>query len=214
MADEEKEAWPAPGINFNRLGSDDPKRAEEHLARMPAQARIKWLDRFEVEYNYVKSQSRISPGSKSDWQLRLLNEMEARCYERHRYLTRMEELEAKSQAVEESGPARDRLTPAPADSEGTVDAHAPGRWTNEQIAVALYALLRASGMPEKHNKIAVARFAHLLTGRSQDKMRKVGYDVVGKLFSDAKARDVIEQFEQLGLTKLADAIRNKDFTKL
>lgn len=100
MADEEKEPWPGAGINFDRLNSGDPKRAEEHLAQMSAQDRRKWLERFSIEFDHEKKQSRISPGRMSDFRLRLLNEMEARCYERHGHLTKKEELEAKGQVVE------------------------------------------------------------------------------------------------------------------
>src|SRR5262245_54883654 len=60
MANEEKVAWPGAGINFDSLRSDDPKRAEEHLAQMPAQARREWLERFEIEHERRKSQIRRS----------------------------------------------------------------------------------------------------------------------------------------------------------
>ncbi len=100
------------------------------------------------------------------------------------------------------------------DEQEADDDPAPGKWTNEQAAIAIHALLRVAGLPEKHNKTTVAQFAHLLTGRSKNKMKKAGYEATGGTFSDNGAKAVIEQFEKLGLTKLADAVRNRDFTKL
>ncbi len=178
-----KEAWPGAGIDIDlfdpALDRSDHEKIRRHLKQLPdTAARLQWLERFFIEFEYQHP----------DW--------------RNYRTTRAGQL------------AQETAANSPAPNEQAADEQAPGKWTNEQAAVALYALLRAADLPEKHNKMAVARFAHLLTGRSQDKMRKAGYEAAGCTFSDDAAKAVVEEFERMGLAKLAAAIRNKDFTKL
>jgi len=209
-----KEAWPGAGIDIDlfdpALDRSDHEKIRRHLKQLPdTAARLQWLERFFIEFEYQHPDWRNyrttrNTNRRADfaWELRKA------CEEEHNYWQAIAKTEAAGQ------PAQETAANSPAPNEQAADEQAPGKWTNEQAAVALYALLRAADLPEKHNKMAVARFAHLLTGRSQDKMRKAGYEAAGCTFSDDAAKAVVEEFERMGLAKLAAAIRNKDFTKL
>jgi hypothetical protein len=93
------------------------------------------------------------------------------------------------------------------------DEPAGPQWNNGALAVAIYALLRACGLSENPNKTAVARFAGKLTGRSGQNLRTALYDAIGGTFREKTAADVAEQFDKMGLPKVAADVRKK-FTKL
>src|SRR5262245_419067 len=97
------------------------------------------------------------------------------------------------------------------DSEPAEDAEDQGgtRWNNSTVAVAIYALLRAANLPDKHNREAVARFTRLLTGKSENTMKRFHKIAVELGFTDKEAETVAEQFEKMGLIELAREVRQK-----
>jgi len=225
---ESKELWPVAGVGLNvpNITEADLTAVDRRLDELAdTLARITFLKKLQIEFLDAarihhsvlflarkEGKTEIDPKTESD-QERVFRKRRDWLLDQvtHR-LTRLKYIR-EIEREEEDERAR-RATKAMGADEGVEADPVSGQWLNEQIAIALYALLRAAGLPDKHNKTAVARFAHLLTGRSQIKMKKAGYEATGMTFSDDGAKAVIEEFERMGLAKLAAAVRDKDFTKL
>jgi len=204
---EQQELWPGAGmwldfacIELQAIGLMGAVAA--HLEPMTTHARVTWLERFLIEYPEIVSAAALSRADE------LIGMDETRIYIRANLIRSFEDsirrrLE-KEQSLSDLHASSEPVPPADVE-----DDPAQGKWTNEQAAVALYALLRAAGLPERHNKTAVARFAHLLTGRSQKRMGGAHLGATDASFNDQTAQAVADEFEQMGLAKVAADVRNR-----
>src|SRR5262245_56227375 len=82
-------------------------------------------------------------------------------------------------------------------------------WDNSTRGLALYALLRFAKLPKGFNQTKVAKFARLMTGRSQKKMEIAIRNADGASFTPEDMEAVANQFGHIGLWELAAEVRQK-----
>lgn len=222
----EKELWPGAGLwlDVANIMAADFAAVERRLEEIgDTLAQISFLKRLEIEFTDLERRHhanlRRTENVKEETEevknpvipvimdfMRRSVGFQTELFIKLDKLNDIREIEREEERERSEMPA---LAPSPADSEAIDDDPAEGQWTNEQKAVALYALLRAAGLPDKHNKTAVASFAHVLTGRSAKRMSVAHLGAVDGGFNDQTAQVVADELEKMGLAKVAADVRNR-----
>src|SRR5262249_28908088 len=208
------EVWPGAGygLDWEKIKGDDFDVVERRLKGIDGRGdQISHLltlaQYFEYETKKVLYRIHEREPEPSCSSKKIRYQAKARLF-RERLDRKLEQLR-KLQEIEEGTSRAIEPEPKAADSRGAEteaeieDEPAGEQWSNEKAAIALYALLRAARLPRKHNKSAVARFAHLLTRRSEKRMNVRHLDAVNGCFDDQAAQAVADELVKLGLGKAA-----------
>jgi hypothetical protein len=210
-----KPLWPGAGLSldFGKItGQDFDDKVEPHLASIgDASSQIKFLSMLLAHLTHDSEQVRQEIRSR-DYGMSIfggdqaLAEYGGRCRafaERiQRKLALLKELARIEDEEQRRAAALQKKEKAPE----VEDEPAGLEWNNETKAIALYVLFRMAGAPEdhkRHNKTETAKFAHLLTGRSPNKMADFYFSAATGAVSNAAVEVVAGQFEKMGLLELA-----------
>lgn len=165
---EQKELWPGAGLwlNLKNIADGDFDKIEARLDEIASTSdKILWLEKFLILFNEATDiyiNERFGHMDILVLATPFRNEIQRAIAERETFQNRVRsKLETLKSWLKTESKEEHRAKQSKEEIEAD---QALGKWTNEQAAIAIYALLRAAGLPEKHNKTAVAQLAHLLTG--------------------------------------------------
>jgi hypothetical protein len=211
-----KELWPGAGLwlDWRKITGDDfDKKVEPHLAKVgDTAAQIIFLKTLWTHFNHGSEQVRNQIKNRRTYPPSIFSDDHAianygaDCREfakkfqsKFAQLKELERIESEDKRRVATLQKKENVADAKDEPAG------PG-WNNDVAAIALYALLRMAGLPEdrdRYSKVEVARFARLLTNRSQRNMQNSLFDAATKAATRQAVEEVVGQFEKMGLLEIA-----------
>lgn len=218
-----KELWPGAGLrlDFRNIADRDRDKVERRLGEIgELKAQIVFLERLLATYEHAlieifEDLEKQVAQRRHEWVVKGRTSESAAAHarvhrdefvargarfetyvrEKMKYLSEMLKIESK-----------DHLAGQPAQ---VIEDEDGAEWDNSTKALALYALLRFAGLPKGFNQTAVAKFARLMTGRSQRNMENAIRNADSASFTGEDTEAVAEQFDNMGLPEIAVEVRRK-----